>query len=139
MPAFILRTATVTVLRSVQPGTRIGGKAEVAVKALNAGIDASDDGSLVEYRLDCAEIDAVLHLVGLAVSDWENGDLDGEDGVYEALEAARETLNEALDEAHEGELDGLAAIRDHDRAYGDDTPTHGSRVVNDAGEILGIH
>lgn len=55
------------------------------------------------------------------------------------MEAARETLNAALDEAHEGELDGLAAARDHDRAYGDDTPSHDSWQRNDAGEYLGVH
>jgi hypothetical protein len=102
-----LPTSTVSILRQAQAGIRIG--AAVAARALDAGIDASDDGSLVELSLDCGEIDALQRLVGAAVSAWENGDLDGEGDVYEALEAARETLNAALDDAHEGELDGLAA------------------------------
>lgn len=104
-----LPTSTVSILRQAQAGIRIGTAAAVAARALDAGIDASDDGSLVELSLDCGEIDALQRLVGAAVSAWENGDLDGEGDVYEALEAARETLNAALDDAHEGELDGLAA------------------------------
>lgn len=127
MPRLILPTSTIAILRKARMGNRLGiGLAAVAARALDAGIDASDDGSLVELSLDCGEIDALQHLVDAAVSEWENGDLDGEGEVYEALEAARETLNAALDEAHEGELDGLAAARD-------------AWQRNDAGEILGIH
>ncbi len=140
MPRLIIPASTVSILRQVRTGNRLGlGYAAVVARTLDGAIDASDDGRLVELSLDCSEIDALQRLVDTAVTDWENGDLEGEAEVYEALEAARETLNAALDEAHEGELDGLSAARDHDRAYGDDTPSHDAWQRNDAGEILGIH
>jgi hypothetical protein len=90
MPRIILPTSTVSILRRAHSGNRIGsGSAAVAARALDAGIDASDDGRLVELSIDRGEIDALLRLVATAVYDWENGDLDGEADAYEALAAAR--------------------------------------------------
>lgn len=140
MPRVVLPTSTVAILRRTLTGNTLGNSADaVTFRALDCGVDAADDGSLVELRLTCGEIDAFLRCVSSAVYEWELGNLDGGDEVYKALEAARETLNAALDEAHEGELDGLAAARDHDRAYGDDTPSYDSWQRNDAGEYLGVH
>lgn len=140
MPRLILSTSTVSILRRAHSGNRVGsGSAAVAARALDDGIDASDDGSLVELSLSRNEVDALLRLAAVAVYDWQNGDLDGGSEVYDALEVARGTLESMMDEMREGELDGLAAARDHDRAYGEDTPSHDVWVRNDAGEYLGIH
>lgn len=137
MIRFILRTSTVAMLRAAH--ARITGSPEAAFATLAQGIDADDVGLLIEPWADKAGIEALGNLAASSLKAWEIGELDGGDDVCADLTDAISTLSDAMDEAREGEMDGLAAAREEHWAHGDDTHYPDSYMRNDAGEYLGIH
>lgn len=111
MISFILSTSSVAIMRQAHAFTDPApvDATHVAIRTLDAGTDAHGDGLLMAFRADKAAIVAMTDLAAAAMTLWENGELEGDDGVWPVLQEAICTLSAAHDEATDGELDGLAA------------------------------